>query len=326
MSSGTAAIHLALILLGVQKGDEVICQSFTFAASANPILYQKATPIFVDSEIDTWNICPNLLEECIKDRISKGKKPKAIIAVHLYGMPFKVDEILKVAHKYEIPIIEDSAEALGSSYKGEKCGLFGDVSVLSFNGNKIITTSGGGALVSKNIELVNKSIFLATQARDQAPHYEHSELGFNYRMSNICAGIGRGQMLVLDNHVNKRRDVNKFYREKFNDINGVKIHNEPSKDYFSNFWLTTVLIDESKAGFSVNDLRLAFEEHNIESRPLWKPMHLQPLYADTKSYLNGVSESFFKNGLCLPSGSNLNKSELSRIEFVIDKVAKNNIK
>ncbi len=326
LSSGTAAIHLALILLGVQKGDEVICQSFTFAASANPILYQKATPIFVDSETDTWNICPNLLEECIIDRISKGKKPKAIIAVHLYGMPFKADEIQKVALKYEIPIIEDSAEALGSSYKGKKCGLFGDVSVLSFNGNKIITTSGGGALVSKNIELVNKSIFLATQARDQAPHYEHSELGFNYRMSNICAGIGRGQMLVLDKHVNKRRDVNKFYREKFNDINGVKIHNEPSKDYFSNFWLTTVLIDESKAGFSVNDLRLAFEEHNIESRPLWKPMHLQPLYDDTNSYLNGVSESLFKNGLCLPSGSNLNKSELSRIEFVIDKVAKNKIK
>lgn len=319
LSSGTAAIHLALILLGIKRGDDVICQSFTFAASANPIIYQGANPIFVDSENDTWNICPTLLEECIIDRISEGKKPKAIIAVHLYGMPFKVDEILKVAQKYDIPIIEDSAEALGSSYKGEKCGLFGDISVLSFNGNKIITTSGGGALVSRNKQIAQKSIFLATQARDDAPHYEHSELGFNYRMSNICAGIGRGQMLVLDNHVQKRRTINNFYRELFINVKGVKLHKEYTSDYFSNFWLSTILVNESEAGFSANDLRLELGGHNIESRPLWKPMHLQPLYFKSKSYLNGISEKLFERGLCLPSGSNLTNNELKRIKTVISR-------
>ena len=317
LSSGTAAIHLALILLGVKRGDDVICQSFTFAASANPIIYQGANPIFVDSEIDTWNMCPKLLEECIIDRISSGEKPKAIIAVHLYGMPFKADEILKVAQKYDIPVIEDSAEALGSSYKGKKCGLFGDISVLSFNGNKIITTSGGGALVSMNKQIVKKSIFLATQARDDAPHYEHSELGFNYRMSNICAGIGRGQMSVLDNHVHNRRTINNFYQKIFRNAKGVKLHNEYTTDYFSNFWLSTILVNESEAGFSANDLRLELGRYNIESRPLWKPMHLQPLYSKSKSYLNGISEKLFERGLCLPSGSNLTNNELKRIESVI---------
>jgi Predicted pyridoxal phosphate-dependent enzyme apparently involved in regulation of cell wall biogenesis len=274
LSSGTAAIHLGLILLGVQAGDEVLCQSFTFSASANPILYQGAIPVFVDSEEKTWNLCPVALEEAILNRILKGNKPKAIIAVHLYGVPYQVEVIRALADKYNIPILEDSAEALGSSYKGQKCGTFGDVGVLSFNGNKIITTSGGGAIVSKTKIQKEKAFSYATQARDAAPHYQHSEIGYNYRMSNICAGIGRGQMEVLDKHVALRRNMHDFYEKLFRDINGVNVFLAPSTDYFSNYWLTTILIDPLKTnGITRETLRLAFEAENIESRPLWKPMH-----------------------------------------------------
>ncbi len=317
LSSGTAAIHLALILLGVEKGDEVICQSMTFSASANPIVYLSATPIFVDSEPDTWNICPNYLEEAIKDRISKGKKPKAIIAVHLYGMPYKVDEIKKISEKYEIPIVEDSAEALGSTYKGQKCGTFGDISILSFNGNKIITTSGGGALVSRNLKHKEKAIFLATQARDAAPHYQHSEIGYNYRLSNISAGIGRGQMEVLDRHVALRRKMNDFYKNVFNNTEGIKVFTEPGKDYFSNHWLSCILLDKKVCGFSSEEIRLAMAENKIESRPLWKPMHLQPVFRNAPYYGSTVSEKLFEIGLCLPSGSNLKVEEKVKINDVL---------
>jgi dTDP-4-amino-4,6-dideoxygalactose transaminase len=319
LSSGTAALHLGLILLGVKAGDEVICQSMTFSASANPIVYQGATPVFIDSESETWNMCPNALEEAIKDRISKGKKPKAIIAVHLYGMPFKVDEIRNIATKYEIPILEDSAEALGSTYKGQKCGTFGDISVLSFNGNKIITTSGGGAIVTKTIEQKNKAVFLATQARDNAPHYQHSEIGYNYRMSNICAGIGRGQMEVLDKHVGLRRDMHDFYKEAFQNIEGIKLFSEPNSDYFSNHWLSAITIDSTKCnGKTREDLRLLLESENIESRPLWKPMHLQPIFRESPYYGGNVSENLFNDGLCLPSGSSTNEAEKDRIKSCLN--------
>ena len=318
LSSGTAALHLGLILLDVKAGDEVICQSFTFSASANPILYQGATPVFVDSEPETWNICPNALEDAIKDRILNGKKPKAIIAVHLYGMPFKVDEIKALSIKYEIPILEDSAEALGSHYKGQKCGTFGDIGVLSFNGNKIITTSGGGALVSNSQKIKDKAIFFATQARDTAPHYQHSEIGYNYRMSNICAGIGRGQMEVLDSHISKRRDMNHFYQDIFKNNEAIKVFLEPNTDYFSNCWLSAISIDIFKnKGKTREDLRLHLEKHAIESRPLWKPMHLQPLFKDAPFYGSGVSETLFDNGLCLPSGSNLSQTEKNRIQEAV---------
>ncbi len=310
LSSGTAALHLALILLGVKLNDEVICQSMTFSASANPIVYQGATPIFVDSEKDTWNICPNALEEAIKDRIAKGKKPKAIIAVHLYGMPYKVDEIREITNKYEIPIVEDSAEALGSSYKGKKCGTFGDISILSFNGNKIITTSGGGAIVTKNLIQKDKAVFLSTQARDNAPHYQHSEIGYNYRMSNICAGIGRGQMEVLDEHILLRREMNAFYKEIFKNNNCISVLSEPNDNYYSNHWLTAITINKDN-NLSSENLRLHLEKENIESRPLWKPMHLQPIFKEAPYYGGAVSETLFKNGLCLPSGSNLTENELS---------------
>lgn len=313
LSSGTAALHLALILLGVKRGDEVICQSMTFSASANPIVYQGATPIFVDSESDTWNLCPVHLEEAIKDRILKGKKPKAIIAVHLYGMPYKVEEITTISKKYEIPIIEDSAEALGSTYKNQKCGTFGDISILSFNGNKIITTSGGGALVAKDEKIKDKAIFLATQARDQAPHYQHSEIGYNYRLSNICAGIGRGQMEVLDIHIGFRRNMNQFYKNLFDHKEGVEVFTEPSKDYFSNHWLSCIVVDSKKAGFSSEEIRLALDKDNIEARPLWKPMHLQPVFKNAPYYGGTFSENLFKNGLCLPSGSNLEEVDRERI-------------
>lgn len=317
LSSGTGALHLALIQLGVKQGDEVICQSMTFSASANPIVYQGATPVFVDSEIDTWNICPIALENAIKDRIEKGKKPKAIIAVHLYGMPFKVDEVLAIANKYEIPLIEDSAEALGSMYKGQKCGTFGEFNVLSFNGNKIITTSGGGALVCETKEAKEKTVFLATQARDIAPHYQHSEIGYNYRMSNICAGIGRGQMEVLDKHIGLRREMNKFYRELFQNIDGVEVFSEPNSDYYSNHWLTAITIDENKVGKSAEQLRLALEKENIESRPLWKPMHLQPVFSNCPYYGETVAENLFDSGLCMPSGSNLSENEKDRIKEAV---------
>ena len=314
LSSGTAALHLGLIILGVQAGDEVICQSFTFSASANPILYQGATPIFVDSESKTWNMCPVALEEAILDRISKGKKPKAIVAVHLYGMPFDADALLTVANKYEIPILEDSAEALGSTYKGQKCGTFGTIGVLSFNGNKIITTSGGGALVAKTKEIKDRAVFLATQSRDNAPHYQHSEIGYNYRMSNICAGIGRGQMEVLDNHVALRRKMHDFYVDYFNNIEGVTVFSEPSQDYYSNHWLTAIVLNPEKLGGKTReDLRLALEQANIESRPLWKPMHLQPVFEKYPYYGNLVAENLFNFGLCLPSGSNITAQEKARI-------------
>ena len=317
LGSGTAALHLALILLGVERGDEVICQSMTFSASANPIVYQGATPIFVDSEPETWNICPNHLEEAIKDRIAKGKKPKAIIAVHLYGMPYKVDEIRKISEQYEIPIIEDSAEALGSSYKGNKCGTFGDISILSFNGNKIITTSGGGALVSRNLKHKEKAIFLATQARDNAPHYQHSEVGYNYRLSNISAGIGRGQMEVLDKHVGFRRAMNLFYKEIFKKKGGISVFEEPDEDRYSNHWLSCILVDEKITGFSVETIRLAMAENNIECRPLWKPMHLQPVFKNAPYYGSKISENLFEKGLCLPSGSNLKSEEKVKINDVL---------
>ena len=319
LSSGTAAIHLGLILLGVKAGDEVICQSFTFSASANPILYQGATPVFIDSEKDTWNICPDALETAIKDRIAKGKKPKVIIGVHLYGVPYKIDEIRAVADKYEIPVLEDSAEALGSSYKGQKCGTFGDIGVLSFNGNKIITTSGGGAIVTRTKELKNKAIFFSTQSRDNAPHYQHSEIGYNYRMSNICAGIGRGQMEVLDAHVALRREMNGFYLQLFSAIEGVTVFTAPNDDYFPNYWLSSIVIDPAKTnGKTATDLRLFLEKLDIECRPLWKPMHLQPIFEDYPYYGNTVSQDLFENGLCLPSGSNLGESDRNRISTAVN--------
>lgn len=317
LSSGTAAIHLGLIHLGVQPGDEVICQTMTFSASANPIMYLGATPVFVDSEADTWNICPIALEEAIVDRIAKGKKPKAIIAVHLYGMPFKVDEVLNVANKYDIPVLEDSAEALGSTYKGQKCGTFGKIGVLSFNGNKIITTSGGGALVTTSAKLKEKTIFLATQARDEAPHYQHSEVGYNYRLSNISAGIGRGQMEVLDKHVLLRRSVNQLYKTLFQGLDGVRVLTEPNQDFYSNHWLTAIVMDESKFGKNAEMLRLAFEKESIESRPLWKPMHMQPIFQKFPYYGGNVSERLFNSGLCLPSGSNLSDIQLDKIKKCI---------
>ncbi|GGB72143.1 pyridoxal phosphate-dependent aminotransferase [Flavobacterium suaedae] len=318
LSSGTAALHLSLVMLGVEHGDEVICQSMTFSASANPIMYQGATPIFVDSEPETWNICPNALETAIKDRISKGKKPKAIIAVHLYGMPFKADEILAISKKYDIPVVEDSAEALGSTYKGRKCGTLGNFGILSFNGNKIITTSGGGALVCHNEEDKNKTVFLSTQARDNAPHYQHSHVGYNYRMSNICAGIGRGQMEVLDSHVAKRREMNSFYKNLFQYNEAVTVLTEPSKDYFSNHWLTAITIEPKLfKGVTREDIRKSLDAENIESRPLWKPMHMQPVFEKYPYYGGIISEELFKNGLCLPSGSNLTDEEKSRIDKVI---------
>ena len=314
LSSGTAAIHLGLILLGVSAGDEVLCQSMTFSASANPIVYLGATPIFIDSEAETWNLCPNALETAIKDRIAKGKKPKAIIAVHLYGMPYQVDAIREIANRYEIPILEDSAEALGSKYKNQHCGTFGDLSVLSFNGNKIITTSGGGALVCRNKNQKEKAVFLATQARDAAPHYEHSEIGYNYRMSNICAGIGRGQMEVLDNHIHLRREMNSFYKHLFENIEAIKLLKAPNLDFYSNHWLTAITINSSLLNRkTAEDFRLHLETFNIESRPLWKPMHLQPIFNSAPYYGGTIASKLFENGLCLPSGSNLNENEKERI-------------
>lgn len=318
LSSGTAALHLALILAGVERGDEVLCQSLTFAASANPISYLGATPIFIDSEPETLNISPEYLEKAVQDRISKGKKPKAIIAVHLYGMPYKVDQIHSIAGKYEIPVIEDSAEAFGSTYKNRKCGTFGEFAVLSFNGNKIMTTSGGGALVTKNLLLKEKAVFLATQARDKASHYQHSETGYNYRMSNICAGIGRGQMEVLDDHIKKRREMNLFYRKLFKNNPEVKVYKEPNDDYFSNHWLTIVTFNGSTENFNPENLRLHLKKENIESRPLWKPMHLQPVFKEAPFYGGSVSADAFYRGLCLPSGSNLEEKERKRIKKAIN--------
>lgn len=317
LSSGTAALHLALIMLGIGPGDEVICQSFTFSASANPIVYLGATPVFVDSELDTWNMCPNLLETAVKDRIAKGNKPKAIIPVHLYGMPAKIDQIMAIAEKYDIPVIEDAAESLGSTFRGKATGTFGLMGVLSFNGNKVITTSGGGALISDDKDYINKAKFLATQARDPAPHYEHSEIGYNYRMSNVCAGIGRGQMQVLTDRVTKRREIYETYMKELSGIDTIRFLPEP-EGYFSNRWLTTILIaPENKQEITRETIRLALEAENIESRPLWKPMHLQPVFEGYPAYVNGISEVLFKEGLCLPSGSNLTDEEL---KIVIDNI------
>lgn len=313
LSAGTAALHLSLILAGVTAGDEVICQSMTFSASANPIVYLGATPVFVDSERETWNLSPEILETAIAERISIGKKPKAIIAVDLYGMPFKYEEVRAIADKYQITLIEDAAEGLGSQYKDLKCGTLGDFSILSFNGNKIITTSGGGALVVRNVEMKNQSVFLATQARDNAPHYQHSQIGYNYRMSNIVAGIGRGQMEVLNNRINARRANFDYYREKLNDQSGIDFLIEP-EGTFSNRWLSCILTESEEKR---ERIRLRLAEFNIESRPLWKPMHLQPVFEKYPAYTNGVSEDLFKRGLCLPSGSNLSRENL---DFIIEKI------
>ncbi|MEA9413115.1 aminotransferase class I/II-fold pyridoxal phosphate-dependent enzyme [Flavobacterium sp. PL02] len=318
LNSGTSAIHLALILLGVETGDEVICQSLTFSASANPVLYQGAIPVFVDSEPDTWNICPEQLEIAIKDRIEKGKKPKAIITVHLYGNPYKVDEIHAIANKYNIPIIEDSAEALGSSYKGKKCGTFGIFGILSFNGNKIITTSSGGALITNSYDLKEKAIFYATQSKDEAIHYQHSEIGYNYRMSNICAGVGLGQIKVLEKNVFARRENHFFYKEVFKDILNVEVFEVLNEDYYSNYWLNTILIEPNKEKkIDKERLRLAFKNQNIETRPLWKPMHLQPIFEKYPYYGNQIAQDLFEKGLCLPSGSNLTIEDKNRIKEVI---------
>lgn len=317
LSAGTAALHLALIECGVGYGDEVICQTMTFSASANPIAYLGATPVFVDSEFDTWNLCPVALKVAINDRIKKGKKPKAIIVVHLYGMPAKMDEILSIAQEFDIPVIEDAAEALGSKYKGKACGVFGRFGILSFNGNKIITTSGGGALVCHSQEDKDKAVFLATQARDNAPHYQHSHIGYNYRMSNITAGIGRGQMEVLANRVEARRAMHDFYTNLFDKIEGVSVFNEPDGNYYSNHWLSAIVINPAITGKTREDLRLTFLADNIESRPLWKPMHLQPVFKDSPYYGGKVSEELFDNGLCLPSGSNLTSEDKERIAKVI---------
>lgn len=313
LSSGTGAIHLSLELLGVGQGDEVICQSFTFAASANPITYLGASPVFVDSEKETWNISPELLEEAIKARQAEGKKPKAIVAVHLYGMPYKVDAIHAIARKYEIPVIEDSAEALGSSYRGFHCGSFGDFGILSFNGNKIITTSGGGALLCKYQSTKEKAVFLATQARDNTPHYQHSRIGYNYRMSNVLAGIGRGQMEVLGERVKARRQNFEFYKKHLSNLPEITFINEPEGCY-SNRWLTCILTPSLDVR---EKIRVALENENIESRPLWKPMHLQPVFEKNVSFVNGVSEDLFNRGLCLPSGSSLEIDDLERICRII---------
>ncbi len=319
LSSGTAALHLALILLGVKVGDEVICQSFTFSASANPIVYLGAKPVFVDSERETWNMCPIALEEAILDRMELGKKPAAIIAVHLYGMPAKMEEICRVASKFDIPVVEDAAEALGSHINGKMCGTFGMLNILSFNGNKIITTSGGGALISDDKRLIEKARFLATQARDPAPHYQHSEVGYNYRMSNILAGIGRGQMEIIEERIRRRRQINQWYRDLLKDVPGITFQTEPTDNYFSNYWLTCIIIDPGKSGTDREKVRLALEAENIESRPLWKPMHLQPVFKESPAFVNGTSEKLFMDGLCLPSSSNLTESDLNRIAGVLKK-------
>ena len=314
LNSGTSAIHLALILLGVQAGDQVLCQSFTFSATANPIVYQGATPVFIDSEKETWNMCPRHLRIAIEDCIAKGKKPKAIMPVHLYGMPANMKAILEIASEFNIPVIEDAAEAIGSGINGKGCGSFGELGVLSFNGNKIITTSGGGALVSDNVDHIIKARFLATQARDAAPHYQHSHIGYNYRMSNVCAGIGRGQMEVLPQRIEQRRANYNFYTNALKNITAISFLPEPT-GYFSNRWLTCIMVDSSlsSSGVTRETIRLALEKENIECRPMWKPMHLQPVFNQYPFYGDGTSERLFDNGLCLPSGSNLTQNDLDRV-------------
>lgn len=321
LSSGTAALHLCLILLGVRSGDEVICQSFTFAATANPVSYLEAKPVFVDSETDTWNMDPILLEEAIKDRFRKtGKMPKAIIPVHLYGMPAKMGEIMEIAARYGITVVEDAAEALGSELGGQRCGTFGELAALSFNGNKMITTSGGGALICRTEEEVQRTKFFATQARDAAPHYQHTHIGYNYRMSNICAGIGRGQMFVLDEHVARRRAIHTLYTELLKDVEGICVLQNPDERFRSNFWLTCILIDPHLFGKNREEIRLKLDAENIETRPLWKPMHLQPIFMDAPFYGNGTSEHLFDIGLCLPSSPSLTDEDIRRVVEVIKNI------
>lgn len=320
LSSGTAAIHLALIALDVKHGDEVICSSFTFSGTVNPVSYLGATPVFVDSEELTWNMDPELLEEAVKDRIGKGKQVKAIIPVHLYGMPANMEKIMAISRKYGIPVVEDAAEALGSRYQDKPAGSFGRIGILSFNGNKILNTSGGGMLLSDDAELTRRTRFLATQARDQAPYYLHSQIGYNYRMSNILAGVGRGQMEVIEERVRQKRDNFFFYREHLEQVEGVSILTEPGDDYFSNFWLTTILMDPELSGITNSQLMKELEKHNIESRHLWNPMHLQPVFSNCPAYVNGTSERLFRQGLCLPSGSNMSDEDRSRVLEVLQRV------
>jgi len=317
LNSGTAAIHLALIMLGVGKGDEVIASTFTFCATVNPIVYQGALPILIDCEPGTWNMDPELLEKAIIDRMNRGKKPKAIIPVHLYGMPANMLKIMEVADRYDIPVISDTAEALGSRYMGKPAASYGKMSIISFNGNKIITTSGGGALLSDNEEFIIKARFLASQAKDKAPYYQHSQIGYNYRMSNILAGIGLGQLEVIDDRVKTRRRNHFFYKEKLQKYEGITLLEEPDSSYQSNHWLTAILVDPSKSGKTVYDLQNDLEHMNIESRLLWKPMHLQPVFSHCPAYLNGNSEKLFSQGLCLPSGSNLSQQDLDLVAGTI---------
>lgn len=319
LSSGTAALHLALIILGIKPGDEVIASTFTFAATINPIIYQGATPIFIDSEPGTWNMDPHLLEKAIRERIMAGKKPKAIIPVHIYGMPANMEAIMNIADRYDIPVIGDAAEALGSRFKGKPVTSYGKMSILSFNGNKIITTSGGGALVSDDEDMIARARFLATQAKDNAPYYQHSTIGYNYRMSNIVAGIGRGQMEVIDERVKQRRNNYYYYKEALSSFEWMTFMEEPGKEYFSNHWLTAVLLDPVRTGTTPLIVQNELESMNIESRSSWKPMHLQPVFEKYPAYLNGTSDRIFFQGLCLPSGSNMTMEDL---EFVSSNLIK----
>jgi len=323
LTTGTSALHMSMIVLGIKAGDEVIAPTFTFAACVNPIVYQGANPVLVDSDLDSWNMNPVLLEKAIIERIKLGKKPKAIVVVHLYGMPAKMKRIREIADNYKIPIIEDAAEALGSKHEDQYCGTLGDLCIISFNGNKIITTSGGGALISKNSEYIAEARFLATQAKDPGPHYQHSKIGYNYRMSNIVAGVGRGQLEVIDDRVMKRRANHDFYYSRLSKIKGITFLRERS-GVFSNFWLTTIVVNaELTGGITREDIRLALEAENIESRPLWKPMHLQPIFANCPAYVDGTSEELFNKGLCLPSGSNLTNEQKERVvETIIKRLNK----
>ena len=323
LSAGTAAINLGLIQLGVGVGDEVICQSFTFCASANPVAYLGAKPVFIDSEEDTWNMDPVLLEEAIKDRISKtGKKPKAILPVHLYGMPARIDEICAIAAKYDIPVLEDAAEALGSEFNGQKCGTFGTFGVLSFNGNKMITTSGGGALIVPDESAKKQTMFYATQAREPFPHYQHEKIGYNYRMSNICAGIGRGQMTVLNEHIAHHRRIHELYKQAFADVDGIELKSNPDERFNANYWLSTILIDKNVTGFDYEELRIALDAKGIEARPLWKPMHLQPIFANNPRYVDGTAERLFNRGLCIPAGPCVTDEDVAYIVREIKKSMK----
>ena len=349
LSSGTAAVHLSLIACGVGPGDEVIVQSFTFCASSHPVMYLGATPVFVDSEKGSWNMDPDLLEEAIKDRIAKtGKKPKAIMPVALYGMPYEIERIMEIGKRYGIPVIEDAAEGFGSRYKGQVLGTFGDYGILSFNGNKMITTSGGGALICPDRESWTKMMWYATQARESYPYYQHEEIGYNYRMSNICAGIGRGQMTVVNDHIAHHHHVQKLYEELFKDVKGITVHVQPNDAYDSNYWLTTITLDsdlkvkgqenayktivtgpiggalgvihpattavtDCQPNDNVEAMRVALSDADIEARPVWKPMHKQPVYKNAPAYVNGVSEEIFKKGLCLPAGPWVEDEDVKRI-------------